>query len=139
MLILLRYASLILALVLMLSLLLAIVIMVRNAIEKRLPGKKKKGKEGNLPSDAGVRELILENKIEEAIDLYQRFTGMDEFTARKAIEDMEREIRLSTFDADLKTILKEHGKAAAIQAYQAGTGSELEEALNYVEEIVRAK
>ena len=92
-----------------------------------------------MPSDAGVRELIVENKMEEAIDLYQRFTGVDEYTAGKAIEDMEREIRLSTFDNDLKYILKEHGKAAAIQAYQAGTGSELEEALNYIEEIEKVK
>jgi len=138
MLILLRYASLILALILMLSLLLAVVLVVRNTIEGRLSSKKKKGKEGKLPSDAGVRELILDNEIEEATDLYQRFTGVDEFSARRAIEDMEREIRLSTFRQDMEDILKKQGKAAAIEAYQAGTGSNLEEALAYVEEIERA-
>lgn len=139
MLILLRMASLILALVLMLSLLLAVVVMVRNAVEGRLSRRKKKGKEGELPSDAGVRDLIIENRIEEAIDLYQRFTGVDEFTARKAIEDMEREMRLSTFREDVRNILKKQGKAAAIEAYQTGTGSDLAEALAYVEKIERAK
>ena len=62
------------------------------------------------------------------------------FTARKAIEDMEREIRLSTFPAGCKqTFSRKQGKAAAIEAYQAGTGSDLAEALAYVEEIERAK
>ena len=53
-------------------------------------------------------------------------------------EDMEREIRLSTFDKDLNFILAEHGKAAAIEAYQAGTGSDLAEALAYVENLEKA-
>lgn len=139
MLIMLRYASLILAIILLLSMLLAFSIVIKSYFDRRFRGKQKKGKMGNLPSDAGVRELILASKIDEAIDLYKRFTGVDEFTARQAIEDMEREVRLSTFNQDLMYILNEHGKAAAISAYQAGTGSDLEEALTYVEELEEAK
>ena len=139
MLIMLRYASLILAIILLLSMLIAFSIVTKNYLEGRFRSKQKKGKMGNLPSDAGVRELILASRIDEAIDLYKRFTGVDEFTARQAIEDMEREVRLSTFNQDLVYILNEHGKAAAISAYQAGTGSDLEEALTYVEELEEAK
>lgn len=139
MLILLRYASLILALLLMLSLIFALSVIVKNTIEGRFQGKQTKAKEGKLPSDAGVRDLIMQDRIQDAIDLYQRFTGVDQFTARKAVEDMQREVRLSVFNDDLHDILKEHGKAAAIEAYQAGTGSDLAEALAYVEEMERAK
>jgi|GEM_PF-4540478 len=140
MLVLLRLASLVLAFLLMLSLIFAMTVLIKSAIQKRFPGKKeKKAKEGNLPSDAGIRDLLVQNRISEAIDLYQRFTGVDEFTARKAIEDMEREVRLSVFNQDLRDILKDHGKAAAIEAYQAGTGSDLAEALAYVEEMEKAK
>ncbi len=139
MLIILRYANFILAIILLLSILIAFSLVIRSYFQGRYKGKQKKSKIGNLPSDAGVRELILASRIDEAISLYQRFTGVDKFTARKAIEDMEREVRLSTFDEDLVYILNEHGKAAAISAYQAGTGSDLEEALAYVEDLERAK
>ena len=139
MLIMLRFASIILALVLLLSIIIAFGVIARNYIQGRFgKRKRKKSKIGDLPSDAGIRDLILASKIDEAIDLYQRFTGVDKFTARDAVEDMEREIRLSTFDKDLNYILGEHGKAAAIEAYQAGTGSDLAEALAYVENLEKA-
>lgn len=138
MLIILRYASLILAIILLLSILVAFSVMVKNSLERRFGGKRKKSKIGDLPSDAGIRELILASQIDEAIDLYQRFTAVDEFTARQAIKDMERELRLSTFQGDLTFILNKHGKAAAIEAYQAGTGSDLAEALAYVEDLEKA-
>jgi hypothetical protein len=112
--------------------------MFKNAMEGRLNPKQKKSKFGNLPSDAGVRDLLIANKIEEAIDLYQRFTGVDKFTAQRAIEDIEREIRLSTFQHNIEEIFKTQGKAAAIEAYQVSTGSNLSEALAYVEEIERS-
>lgn len=138
MLILLRFASVILALLLLLSIIISFGIIAKNYIEGRFRGKKKKSKIGDLPSDAGVRDLILANKTAEAIDLYQRFTGVDEFTARQVIEDIAREVRLSSFDNDLNNILSVQGKAAAIEAYQAGTGADLEEALAYVEKLEKA-
>lgn len=99
-----------------------------------------KSKEGAKLQDAGVRDLIIEGRIDEAIEIYRRFTGIDEIAARKYVEDMAREIRLSdeTYQA-VQHLLKNEGKAAAIEAYQAQTGADLADALAYVESVEREK
>lgn len=99
-----------------------------------------KAKDGAKLSDAGIRDLIIEGRLEEAIEIYQRFTGIDEIAARKYVEDMAREIRLSdeTYQA-VSRILKTEGKAAAIEAYQEQTGEVLADALAYVEAIEKGK
>jgi phosphoserine phosphatase len=98
-----------------------------------------KRKEGKL-QDAGIRDLIIEGRLSEAVEIYRRFTGMDEIAARKYVGDMEREIRLSdeTYQA-VSRILKVEGKAAAIEAYQEQTGAGLADALAYVEAIEKGK
>jgi hypothetical protein len=99
-----------------------------------------KSKEAARPTDAGIRDLILEGQHDEAVEVYQRFTGIDELAARKYVEDLEREIRLSdeTYQA-VQRILKSDGKAAAIEAYQEQTGAILADALAYVEAIEERK
>lgn len=99
-----------------------------------------KSKEAAKPQDSGIRDLIIEGKLEEAIEVYRRFTGVDAIAARKYVDDMAREIRLSdeTYQA-VKRLLKTDGKAAAIEAYQAQTGATLAEALSYVETVERKK
>lgn len=97
---------------------------------------KAKSKESTLPSDDGLRDLLLEGHKDEAVDLYCQFTGVDEFTARQAIEEIERELRLSDEQRDnIQKILEIDGKASAIEAYQAETGTNLAEALEFVEAI----
>ncbi len=142
MLLLLRSITIILAIVMVLSLIVSLSLIIRSSIDKRLQPEKRKQKKkqaADLPSDAGIRALIAEGQVEDAVDLYRRFTGVDEFAAQSAIEDIQREIRLGQFDQDLHFILNDHGKAAAIQAYQAGTGSEFDEALAYIEKLGKAK
>jgi len=95
----------------------------------------KKGKQGALPADAGVRDLLAQGKHDEALDLYQRFTGSDLFTAQQAIEDIERELRLSSVEGEVQRLLQAGQKAKAIEVYQANTGAELAEALEVVERL----
>jgi len=136
MLIFVRYANLILLLVIMIGLLLAFsVIITRFFDSQRGKNKNKKGKSGELPTDAGIRDLLIENRIDEAIELYRRFTGVDMYTAQIAVEDMLREIRLGILKKEYKKILRKQGKAAAIEAYQTQTGADLAEALTYIEAI----
>ena len=43
-------------------------------------------------SDHGLRRLIEQGRIEEAIEAYRLFTGVDVYTARDAVEQMRTEI-----------------------------------------------
>lgn len=56
--------------------------------------------------DAGVRDLILEGRLDEAVEIYQKFAGVDAYTARDAVDEIARDLHLSdqsdshiTFDA----------------------------------------
>ena len=67
---------------------------IEYAMEQGIP---KKGKQSDLPSgmsDAGIRDLIAEGKIEEAIEIYRQFAGVDKFSAEEAIKDIQRDMRL---------------------------------------------
>jgi hypothetical protein len=122
----------------LLSLLIAgvIVMFVTLLRNQQSPKNKAKSKQSTLLSDAGVRDLILEGNKKDALDLYRRFTGVDEFTARQAIDEIERELRLSDNQFDhIHQILLSDGKAAAIEAYQTAAGVNLAEALKFVEAI----
>jgi hypothetical protein len=62
---------------------------------------KKRDTEAALPlSDAGVRDLLKEGKFEEAVNAYKTFAGVDYFTARNAVEDIQRRMSLSDILAD---------------------------------------
>jgi hypothetical protein len=128
------FAFLIIALVLS-GVLFALIAMLRAYIQP-----KSKQKQAELPMDAGLRDLIQEGRIQEATELYRRFTGIDEMAAQNYVRNMAREIRLSdeSYQA-VKRLLKTEGKAAAIEAYQSQTGVELADALEYVESIERGE
>ena len=97
---------------------------------------KAKSKEGALPSDDGLRNLLLEGRKDDAVDLYRQFTDVDEFTARQAVDEIERELGLSDAQRhDIRIVLENDGKASAIEAYQSETGANLAEALEFVETI----
>ncbi len=93
-----------------------------------------------LPPDAGVRNLLLEGRLDEATQVYQRFTGVDEFTARAEVSQLQRELRLSgEAGAEIVSLLREGQKAAAIERYQQMYGASLEDALEAVESIERRR
>ncbi len=129
---------------LMLLLLLAIIIggIVAAAYlvgRNRASGKGKPARR-QLPPDAGVRNLLLEGRMQEAEQIYQQFTGVDQFTARAEVAQLQREIRLGgTTGEELSTLLKEGKKAAAIERYQELYGGSLAEALEAVESIEKKR
>ena len=128
-----RMFSLFLFALLLLGFFTVIMMMLRNQAGQ---GGKAKSKKGNLPSDDGIRELIRSGDKQAAIDLYRRFTGVDEFTARHAVEEIERELRLNDAEQEkFCKILEDKGKAAAIEAYQASTGANLADALEFIESL----
>jgi ribosomal protein L7/L12 len=51
---------------------------------------KKKAPRPELDDAPGVRDLLDVGRDDEAIDLYRRFAGVDEYTARAAIERIKR-------------------------------------------------
>ena len=124
-----------LMLLMMAGLLISLVVIAAYTIGRRIEHSKAKGKVGELPSDAGVRDMLLDGQVQEAIEAYRKFTGVDEFTAKKAIDDMLRDMRLddqSVRDA-IRDLLRAGNKAGAIEAYQTATGASLAEALAFVE------
>ena len=50
--------------------------------------------------DSGIRDLLRAGQQAEAIRVYQQFTGIDQFTAREAVRQIEREMRLSDGEAE---------------------------------------
>ncbi len=58
---------------------------------REAPAPKKKAPD-LIPTDQGIRRLVDQGRIDEAIDAYRLFTGVDSFTARDAIEEIQREL-----------------------------------------------
>lgn len=93
-------------------------------------------KHGAVPEDAGLRDLVSQGKLIEATDLYRQFTGVDLFTAQAVVDDLVREIRLTSRSAkEIQKLVKGKQKAAAIQVYQEETGSDFSEASAYIERL----
>ena len=104
-------------------------------------GKKKRAAP-NLDAAAGVRDLLNEGRRDEAVDLYARFAGVDSYTARDAVDEIERELRLeddSGFspadESELRDLLQQGKKIEAIQRYRELTGAGLKEAKDAVEAL----
>ena len=103
----------------------------------------KKGKRGLSANTegAGVKDLLLEGRIDEAVQVYSAFMGVDEFTARDAINDLERELmaeaNLSEI-VDMDTIhdlLAEGKKIEAVKHYREQTGTDLASAKRAIDEL----
>lgn len=43
--------------------------------------------------DAGIRDLIRDGRLTEAVEIYRKFAGVDPYTARDAVARIERELR----------------------------------------------
>jgi hypothetical protein len=112
----------------------SLLIVAAYTLGRRIGHNKTKHKMGELPSDAGIRDMLFEGRIDDAIEAYRQFTGVDEFTAKQAIDDMQRELHLTDeIQQEVKRLMKAGNKAGAIEAYQTATGATLAEALEYVE------
>ncbi len=101
----------------------------------------KKGKRylSHIPDGAGIRDLVEEGRIEEAIKVYAAFMGVDEFTARDVIQDMQRESvalhNLSDVDlSEIRRFASQGKKLTAVQLYAELTGVSLSDAKQFVEE-----
>jgi hypothetical protein len=124
-----------LMLVMMGGLFVSLVIIAAYTLGRRIGQSKVKGKVGALPTDAGIRDMLFEGQTQQAIEAYRKFTGVDEFTAKKAIDDTLREMRLDDDSVrdEVRNLLRSGNKAGAIEAYQTATGVSLAEALEFVE------
>ncbi|MEO1162380.1 MAG: hypothetical protein AAFV98_01230 [Chloroflexota bacterium] len=139
---LLRYIPIILFALLVLAFLVMGAIVVGRffySLSEKRAKKRKARKSGQLPADAGVRDLIAEGKLDQARDLYQQFTGVDMFTAQEAVEEMAREFRLTMIDDEVLMTLSNKGKAAAIQRYQEDTDADFDAALKHIEQLEKAR
>ena len=103
-----------------------------------------KGKAGGVvdTDGAGVRDLIAEGRIDEAVKVYAAFMGVDEFTARDAIAQMQHEDsateRLSDEGMEqVRIALNGGNKIEAIKMYRELTGLGLKEAKDAVEKMER--
>jgi hypothetical protein len=43
--------------------------------------------------DAGIRDLVEEGRLDEAVEVYRKFAGVDEYTARDAVEQIRRDMQ----------------------------------------------
>lgn len=90
---------------------------------------------------AGVRDLVLEGRYDEAVAIYEAFMGVDKFTAQEAIRDLRREINaeIALSDdndlSDIQHMLNQGRKIEAIKAYMAQTGVSLKEAKQSIEDM----
>ncbi len=60
--------------------------------------KTKKKKATADTQDAGIRDLILEGRMDEAVEVYQKFAGVDAYTAKDAVDEIARELHQNTPD-----------------------------------------
>ncbi|MDQ7026891.1 MAG: hypothetical protein Q9P44_15185 [Anaerolineae bacterium] len=105
--------------------------------------KGKSGAGGLVDTEgAGVRDLIHEGRIDEAVAVYASFMGVDEFTARDAIEQMQREesatYNLSVESMDeVRQLVTSGNKIAAIELYRDLTQLDLAEAKDEIDRMER--
>lgn len=91
--------------------------------------------------DAGIRDMIQDGRIDEAIEVYQKFAGVDEYTAMDAIAEIEHDLRQGTgvegvdMDDRVRRLVDEGKKIEAIKLYREMTGLGLKEAKDAVEGI----
>jgi ribosomal protein L7/L12 len=96
---------------------------------------------------AGIRDMLMEGRTAEAVEIYRKFTGVDQYTAQDAIAEIERELRLSDeagesvlspADADtIRDLLAAGDKVEAIKRYRELTGAGLQAAKDAVDGMER--
>jgi ribosomal protein L7/L12 len=115
-----------------------LIILLPIVLANAKPKHKPKASTTNT-SDAGIRDLLAQGKEDEALHIYQRFTGADLFTAKKAIAQISHELKLGAARQEVEQRLRLGDKAGAIEAYQSVTGATLKDALEIVETMEHKK
>jgi ribosomal protein L7/L12 len=115
----------------------------KDAVEYAIahPDDAKKGRAlmGTDTGGAGVRDLIADGKIDEAIRVYAAFMGVDEFTAKDAIAQLQEELNAENRLSDdggmdeVQELVARGNKLEAIKRYREITGVGLKEAKDAVE------
>lgn len=105
----------------------------------------KKGAAAPAFSDAGIRDLLAEGKFEEAVDAYKTFAGVDYFTAREAVETIQR--KMETGEAteseddyvrgEMARLVASGNKMQAIKLYRETTGLGLKESKDAIDALER--
>lgn len=123
----------------------------KDAVEYYQAGGEATKKRRQVPTAegaAGVRDLLEEGRKDEAIDLYARFAGVDQYTAKDAVEQIEQEMRLGD-DApdsdgltpqdweDIRQLVEQGNKIGAIKIYHDKTGLGLKESKDVIDELER--
>jgi hypothetical protein len=54
---------------------------------------KKQSPRPDLDDASGIRDLLDEGRDDEAVEVYQKFAGVDEFTARDMVDKIKREMK----------------------------------------------
>jgi ribosomal protein L7/L12 len=108
---------------------------------------KKRRQTPSIEGAAGVRDLLEEGRKDEAVELYAQFAGVDSYTARDAVEQIEREMRLgdapgkaglsAADEAEVRNLLAGGNKIAAVKRYRELTRLGLKEAKDAVEDMAR--
>lgn len=96
---------------------------------------------GASMSNAGIRDLLDAGKFEEAVDAYRTFTGVDTFTARNAVEELQREIDRVIIsagnDTEIWQALRDGKKIEAVKLYRQIYNVGLKEAKDAVDAMER--
>lgn len=106
-------------------------------IQKRKPSQR--------TSDAGLRDLIEEGRIEETVETYRLYAGVDVFSAQEAVQKITLEMQtedeitdtITVDEAALLDLVEAGRKIEAIRLYREQTGSGLAEAKEAVESLKR--
>lgn len=118
----------------------------KDAVEAAADGRAVVGKTGRqiaLADAGGVRDLLADGRRDEAVTLYQRFAGVDQYTAQDAVADIERQMRLADGPqgltllerSELKQLVLAGRKIEAVKRYRELTGQDLLEAKTAIDEI----
>jgi ribosomal protein L7/L12 len=97
-----------------------------------------------------VRDLLKEGRIDEAIEVYRKFAGVDEYTAKDAVWKIEQdmkyeadaEARLSAepeHDPYIMSLVTAGKKIEAIKVYRERTGTGLKEAKDAIDALERGQ
>lgn len=101
-------------------------------------GEKKHAPLPNLQGE-GVRDLVKAGKIDEAVDVYAKFAGVDIYTAKDAVAAMQRELGTQAPadapNAAVLALMQQGNKIGAIKAYREQTGLGLREAKAMIDQL----
>ena len=104
---------------------------------------KKRRHASATPEPAGLRDLVAGGSIDEAIDIYQKFAGVDYYSAKDAVGAIQSELEggdggeTDDLDARVARLVADGHKIEAVKLYREATGLGLKEAKDAVDEIQR--